>query len=514
MLPSDGGGRGGFLSSDGGGGGRGLPSDGGGGGFLAGDGGGGGGGFPSDGGGVGGGTIDGGYTRTGVIERTGKAVCCGFASLLIFLPLTCLGEMYNEYNLVIAEATANLVDKALVVPSCVPDGQDNGRLIFASCAVSAPDISQQLSDSLRPFFPDYHGASMSWDTQIYQYSETSSKDCRKNNDGSQTCHTTYSYRGGWESQPINSNGFAGYGASQRFSNRNTNFPDNLQQSGAVEADEYSVILHSSSASSGPAYALPQDIANQLPQHALAPQGGGGFGGSSWQGAGFLSPGDLHPSGNLLTTGQGSPRIGDLKIQVKGKMSQYASVAAQQQGFSGPGFTLDSYPPHKFDFWGRKTRPLARLEAGQLSKSKFIADFHAENNLIAMVVRLITFCLMIFFCFQVLSPLSVAADLLRVINCFTCGLGTVLDNAAQCVIGTVSCALGCSCWLIVAALAWMFVRPTLGIGLLVIGLGGYIALPRIIEQVQGKKQAKAREQDGYLKMPGFDAKKVQPVPCQV
>jgi hypothetical protein len=468
MLASDGG-AGGLLPSDGGRSGGGfLPSDGGrggGGGFLASDGGGGGGFLASDGGGGGGflaaaqagGTVDGGYTTTSVVKREGNAICMAIAALCCGIPLLCMVITANELDLVISEATANLVLGAVKVRDCLPESYDNNKLIYASCEVDAPDIAGQLPGVIRPFYPVFKGADMSWDMEIYQYDETKHEDCHKNNDGSKTCHTTYSYSAGWENKPIDSNRFHSYS----YSNNNTDFPENLHGDGSIQAPDHSVILHShalptfiAQPTPSEAYALPTFIAQQLPSHSLQPQSDPAQGsmsrGQPWNFSGNLDASALHSDGSgYVSTARGSPRIGDIRIQVSGRMSDTASVAARQQRFQGPGpnspgFTLDNYPPQKFDMWGRKTYPLARLTAGLDKRSEFIQKWHAQNQAFAWILRIVTLILFVCACNMILEPLSVASDLLRMLNYVTCCLGSVLDNAAQGIIKMLSCGLGCGC----------------------------------------------------------------------
>ena len=80
-----------------------------------------------------------------------------------------------------------------------------------------------------------------------------------------------------------------------------------------------------------------------------------------------------------------------------------------------------------------------------------------------------------------------ADALRMINFFTCGLGSLLDAAAQGVINCAAFLVGTFLFLIVFALAWVVSNPTFGIALLA---GASLALMIGFKLVH--KSAKGRE----------------------
>jgi len=369
---------------------------------------------------------------------------------------------------------------------------------------------------LQPFYGNgYHGASLAWKVEIYQYHESKSESCHKNNDGSKDCHTTYSYSAEWESSPIDSS----YFHDGSYSNHGTRLPSNLR-SGTADAADHSLVMHQPGSSSGPAFALPQDIAQQLPSHTVLPQTSPSPEHHSqndgpWIGGGIISPYALQRSGQYLTTASGSPRIGDIRVSVSGKMAHKASVAAKQTSWpSGPGFSFTSYPPQTFDMWGRKTYAIARLESGTESKKAFIEDWHSENQSMAFILRIITLIGFVCACAYILGPVSKAADMLRCINPCTCGLGTLLDDAAQCVIYTTACGLGCGVWSVIVAVSWFFVHPTISLALLVSGIAAFFIFPQIVAR-SGAKKVSAREQDGYVKITdmAFGIKKVQPAPYQ-
>lgn len=473
-----------------------------------------------------GGSVYGETTTEGLGSRLCDSIGKACACLVFGIPLITLLCMFNEFNLVKSEATADLVGTAHVIQNCEPTPDFDKKLVYASCSVTAPELATQLPDVLTPFIPSFEGADLVWNLEIYQYTESKHQDCRKNNDGSKTCTTTYSYSAGWHSNPVDSNAFH----APQYSNQGTDFPPNLHASGSIKAPERSVIMHNAAGDKA-AFALPEYLALQLPVQTINPvSSGGGY--TPWGGGSDIYPANLHVSGKYLVSGPGN-RIGDIRISFQGRYSPTASVAARQLPWTqSPWFQLDYYPPQKFDFWGRTTYQLARLEGGTESKKTFIQNYHNENKVVAWAIRIATLVLMCSACCTILSPFSVAADAARILNYCTCFMGTFLAEATQAVVGLMGCGLGCACWSIVVALSWLFVHPTLSIGLILLAVGGVVAssyvsktmttTPSAKQQGLGKqdsgkkeepkgKHVKARE--GYVALDGpcyIDTKKVQPI----
>merc|ERR1711920_6384 len=148
-----------------------------------------------------------------------------------------------------------------------------------------------------------------------------------------------------------------------------------------------------------------------------------------------------------------------------------------------------WPPETFEFWGRKTYPLEELREGSYTKADFEAQVKSENKMIAYILRLVFFIVMICAFGCIFQPLSVAADLLRVLNYCTCCLGSILDHAAQSVISCVSCMSACWCFTVVFILAWFCANPTyalIGVVILVALCGVCVFLGQTV----GKKGKEA------------------------
>jgi len=448
-------------------------------------------------------TVDGETTYTNWFQREGnafKSMCCG----IICIPILVVMIFANEINLVKAQATADVISTATVTPDCKPLPGNMGALVFAACHVNAPDIANRLPTPLRPFVETFHGASLSYSVEIYQWQETSSKDCQKDNTGGETCHTTYSYDQGWQGGPINSRGFrASYGHENVG-----RLPSNMQSSNSFAVPPHSIVLSSSSGPVAEAkgFVLDETLQGQLPLHTVTPSRGAG-GGATWQpesGSYFLSSEMLQPDGDYLVTYYGSPAVGDLRVSITGQSAATASICAKQVPYGGNEASLAAWPPQVFDIWGRVTYKLEELREGLMTKGELKAQIKSENSMLAILLRIACFFLMMMAFNCIFQPLSVAADLLRFLNYCTCCLGSILDQAAQSVICCVSCSSACWCFTLTFVLAWMFANPTYGI----IGLVVIVALT-VAGCVAGQKSKKAEGRGVSVQTPYVSWVKLAP-----
>jgi len=516
-------------------------------------------------------------------QGVGSRMCGSFGSMccgIITVPIVILIIFWNEGNLVKADATASEVKDPVEVPNCSPVAGDVGKLIFASCSVTAPEIKQLLPQDLQAFVPSFHGSQIEWDSEIFQWQETSSKTCHKGSGtsaGGETCTTRYTYRRDWDDTPTNSQAFHDY----RYRGANHgDFPPGLRSS-ERQAPDYSVLLHPSGRPEGAHFAIDNHLAQSLstvtvpiqdsagvyqqpqnapprqePQHAAPnPQEAGtscdglnhqtcdqAGGACHWkwtgnwktscvstqavdytllhsepleqpielyydQPNGGYSP--LQAYGGYITNVRPDvgPRVGDIRIKIKGKMAPTASVAGQQvDGSDASVFSIDAYPPQVFDFWGRKSYPLQRLEPKTVTKAVFEQHWHDENNLVANIIRIIALFAMIFAFECCFSPISVSLDMAQAIDPCTCGFGSLLNGLGQCILNAVACTCGCSWFWVFVCIAWIVAHPSVAlIGIVVIsaGLGAFIkfGVPMLKAKQAGGREGDVGEY--FIKMADSD-----------
>jgi hypothetical protein len=216
------------------------------------------------------------------------------------------------------------------------------------------------------------------------------------------------------------------------------------------------------------FALDQNLQSQLPLMMLGSRLKPGPGQREPWGrdGGLLSPQHLHVSGGYLVTYLGTPQIGDVRVSLTGRWTEQATVAAQQTSFESSRANLGPYPSQSFGWFGKRTKPLEKLEPGMLSQDEFVKMWNGEISAQLWIIRLVAVVLMIISFELIFQPLSTAADLLRMLDYCTCCLGSLLSEAAQCVIHTVAAVVAICVVLVAVAVAWIVARPGFAIGLLI------------------------------------------------
>jgi hypothetical protein len=443
-------------------------------------------------------TVYGETTHENWFQREGnafKSMCCGFVLVILNIPFI----FWNETNYVRAQATADLMNQATVLDNCViPRDLSQGQMVFSSCSVNAPDIAMNLPPPFQSFVPRFEGASLTWSLEIYQWSESSSQECTKDNRGGQNCVTKYSYSQGWESRPINSNSFYSPSGHQNYGSLPSNTPAGSYTVPAQQIFLSNMVGDSSVTPNTGHFILDANLQSQFPNiraHLNAPMQVGAS--TRWQSGTPLQASDLRIQSGYLTTSVGYPQIGDVRIMIQGKSASHAGVCADVRYQDGQGGTLlGPHPPQKFNFWGQTTLPMENLRGGSFDLDSFITEIKDENMIFALLCRFIGWLLMIVAFFMIFSPLSVMADLLMWLNYCTCCLGSILDKASQAVIAMVSCGTGCVCFTIVFCAAWAVANPTYVLIGVIIIVG--ICVAGGVYRMKMNKEAGARE--AYVSTP--------------
>ena len=164
----------------------------------------------------------------------------------------------------------------------------------------------------------------------------------------------------------------------------------------------------------------------------------------------------------------APEVGDVRILYSYAPEQDVTVVARQQG--------DSFGP--FSVSGGQ-RSIQMLRPGLYDAAGMFSAAQSDNNVLTWLVRLGGLVALFAGFFLILRPLSVMGDLLPL-------LGAILGAGA----GLVALLLSLVCGLCVIALAWIFYRPVLGIGLLVCAVGLLVGLPLLGKRRAGGPAASA------------------------
>ncbi len=146
----------------------------------------------------------------------------------------------------------------------------------------------------------------------------------------------------------------------------------------------------------------------------------------------------------------APAIGDQQVTFKVLRPGTFSILAQQAG--------DSLRPYAT----KAGREIERVECGNVAAAAMFQHAQSENAVLTWILRGVGFVLMSLGIGMVLSPISVFADVIPFI-------GSILGAGAF----LAALLLGFAGSLITIAIAWIVVRPVLGVGLLVVAIAALV-----------------------------------------
>ncbi|MBX7057672.1 MAG: TMEM43 family protein [Leptospirales bacterium] len=267
------------------------------------------------------------------------------------------------------------------------------------------------------------------DVEMYQWKETEEKKTQNNTGGSQTTTTTYKYTTEWSSSYHDSSRF-----KERSGHSNPSMPAHSQ---TFTANNVTIGARRFSA---------QMISQIGGSQELVPDNAGGMSlaGRSGQAEGgyiYFSQGS-----------PGSPQVGDVRVKFSYVPSdQTVTIFARQTGNSFAGLPRE----HGTD--------ILRVDMGQLSKEQVIEAQASSDKVMRWILRIGGFAAMWIGLALFFRPLRVLADVLPF-------LGSLLGAGLTIFSGIISVVLSFS----TIAIAWIFYRPLLGLGLLAV-VAGAIAL---------------------------------------
>lgn len=146
----------------------------------------------------------------------------------------------------------------------------------------------------------------------------------------------------------------------------------------------------------------------------------------------------------------APQIGDSRVSFElVKPGTFSIMAAQL------GKTFEAYPTKAGDM-------ISFIESGSVSAETMFKSATSTNTFITWLARVGGFLLMSFGFMALMRPLSILGSVVPFIGNII-GMGT----------GLISFVLAGAISLVVIAIAWIVVRPVLGITLLVLAIGAFI-----------------------------------------
>lgn len=288
---------------------------------------------------------------------------------------------------------------------------------------------------------------------MYQWIEEKKSETRKKLGGGEETVTTYTYKKDWSASPVDSSSFqetAGHENPGDFPLPSATFVADPVRLGAFTLSEEQLSQ--------------LDEATDLPLDAAAAE-------SLPEGLMEGVPATVDKGAFYLGANPATPAIGDVRIAFQVVNPAQASVVGVQ--------TASSFAPYAAEAGDT----ILLVEEGTHTSAEMFQTAQSANTVMTWILRGGGFLAMVLGLFLVFRPLSVLGDVVPFIGSLL-GVG----------VGLFALIVGFALSSITIAVAWFFVRPLLGIALLVLAVGGVIWLLK----ANKKKQQRAAAQGGAVK----------------
>ncbi len=269
------------------------------------------------------------------------------------------------------------------------------------------------------------------EVEMFQWQERTHSETREKLGGSTETVTTYTYAKAWGTTPVDASTFQkpqGHTNPASMAYQNRTYRAKEVQLGAFRLNLSLIgrMSHSEEVSlTGKSTKVPYRMAGKR---------------VTLQGSAFY-----------LGRDPANPQVGDLRIRFKAVMPATVSVVSQQQ--------QNSFVPYV-----AKTGEVELLEYGESLAAAMFKGAHKRNVVFTWIIRGIGFLLLYIGLSTILAPLHTLGAVVPLI-------GNILEFGTRLLAFVLAAALS----LITVSIAWIFYRPLLGIGLLVVGLAIPISL---------------------------------------
>ena len=358
-------------------------------------------------------------------SRIGESIK-GILFGIIIIPITIVALWWNEGRAVttansLKEAAAAVVhvasdkvdpanDKKLV--HMTGDAKAGGPVVDTDYGLSVPALRLVRSE------------------EIYQWVENKKSETRQKVGGGEETTTTYTYEKKWVHDPVKS-------AEFKKPEDHTNEGDLVAGNANISAEKVTL----------GAFTVPENFVKQMGNPVKQPVTEADL---------AKLPADLK-EGTKIQAGAfyfgekpDAPKVGDVRTTFEiVKPGTFTILAAQIDG------TFEPYQTKAGD-------AIDFIEEGTVSSEKMFKDAASANAMITWLVRFLGFLFMAFGFMAIMKPLSVLGSVIPFIGDII-GMGT----------GLISFALAGTISFLVIAIAWIFVRPLLGIVMLALAIGGFI-----------------------------------------
>jgi hypothetical protein len=349
-------------------------------------------------------------------------VLVGFVFILIAVVLLAVNEKR-------AVTTAkSLKEGATSVVSVEPgsvDASNDKKLIHVSGDATTAEV---LSDP--KFAISANALRLARDVAMYQWKEDEKSETRKNLGGSTETVKTYTYEKVWSDKKIDSSKFK--------------HPQDHENPGAMLAENVTIVAKKGML--GAFQLTPGVIGKMQGDEALTPTD---------EDLGKLKPA-LKDKAKLCDEGfyfggdPTAPVIGDQRVTFKVLKPGTFSVLAQQLGQ-----TFAPYPTHAGD-------EIELVESGAVTAAGMFQHAESENAMLTWILRAVGFIVVSIGIGLILRPIAVFGDVVPIV-------GGILGAG----LGVAAILVGLVITLVTIAVAWIFVRPVLGVVLLVLAIAAFI-----------------------------------------
>ena len=363
--------------------------------------------------------------KTGWLSRIGGSLV-GFLLGLVLIPASIASLVWNEHRAVQAlNALERGLGATVTISSSAIDEKNDQRLVYLTGALTSAATAMDPATK----FSVKHALRLQREVMMYQWVEQVSEKVTNQVGGSQITEKVYDYTQAWVSTPQH---------SQRFKVPvgHHNPPMPLQ----------SEVFNASPIKLG-AFTLDPSFVEKIDQFEAVTDLG-------------PAPPGYQLSANTLYRGKDPTQaeIGDLRITYQAVITTDYSIVAKQ--------SKNVLVPYKDSESGYV---IALLEAGQLSLQKMFTEQSDMENLLTWMLRLGG----LLFVFMGLRLLFGPIEMLAAVVPF---LQSIVGFSA----GIIAFLLAIPITLITIALAWIYVRPLLGIGLFLLSLITLLGLRALIK----------------------------------
>lgn len=366
-----------------------------------------------------------------------KSVLVGLVLFVVSFPIL----WWNEGRAV--KTARSLEEGAGAVVSVAPDQvapANEGKLVHATGTISTdgPVVDADLGVQA-------NAVKLVRNVSMYQWIEEEKSETRKKLGGGEEKVTTYEYRKDWSTSLVDSSSFQvpeGHENPRDFPLPSATFVADPVRLGAFTLSEEQL------SQLDEAKDLPVDAAaaSALPEGMKATVDKGAF---------------------YLGANPAAPAIGDVRISFQVVNPSQASVVAVQTGS-----TFAAYQAKAGD-------TVLLVEEGAHTSAEMFQTAQEANTVRTWILRGGGFLAMVLGLFLVFRPLAVLGDVVPFLGSLV-GIG----------VGLFALVVGAALSAITIAIAWFFVRPLLGITLLVLAVGGVVWLIKA-----NKKKAQRQAQGG-------------------